>query len=105
LFARDFGSCRRIVRVRLGYTRHTLQTLRVVAAAAAAAVSVDDDEDKVAYERKADYECGAGGKPDLAMELGATYTAVGSMYYMAARSGFLRYDLQQVYQSHLPNIN
>jgi hypothetical protein len=49
----------------------------------------DDDEDTVASERKTDYECGAGGSLSLAMESGATYTAVGSMYYMAARSGFV----------------
>jgi hypothetical protein len=47
----------------------------------------DDDEDTVASERKTDYECGAGGSLSLAMESGAAYTAVGSMYYMAARSG------------------
>jgi hypothetical protein len=49
----------------------------------------DTDEDTVASERRTDYECGAGGSLSLAMESGATYTAMGSMYYMASQSGFL----------------
>jgi hypothetical protein len=54
----------------------------------------DDDEDTVASERKTDYECGAGGSLSMAMESGATYTAVGSMYYMASRSGF--FDINRI---------
>jgi hypothetical protein len=48
----------------------------------------DTDDDTVASERRTDYECGAGGSLFLAMESGATYTAIGSMYYMASQSGF-----------------
>jgi hypothetical protein len=43
----------------------------------------DDDEDTVASERQTDYECGASGSLFMAMESGATYKTVGSMYYIS----------------------
>lgn len=49
----------------------------------------DEDEATVASERRTDYDCGATGSLFLAMESGAAYETLGSLFYVAKRSGLM----------------